>query len=73
MLFGKVALEITTHKCASWLLTVEDGREVGWSFLLSKTGRHFRARALERVRTFVFDGAALQKACEEDPVCGGSL
>ena len=73
VLSGKVALEIRTHSGASRLLTVEDGRELGWSFLLSKTGRHFRARALERVRALVFDGAALQKACEEDPVFGYRL
>ncbi len=73
VLSGKVALEIRTHRGASRLMTVEDGRELGWSFLLSKTGRHFRARALERVRALVFDGAALQRACEEDQVFGYRL
>ncbi len=73
VLSGKVALEIRTHRGASRLITVEDGGELGWSFLLSKTGRHFRARALERVRALVFDGDALQRACEEDPVFGYRL
>jgi CRP/FNR family cyclic AMP-dependent transcriptional regulator len=73
ILSGKVALEIRTHKGASRLLTVGEGRELGWSFLLSKTGRHFRARALEHVRALVFDGEALQKACEEDPLFGYRL
>ena len=73
VLSGKVALEIRTQRGASRLMTVEDGRELGWSFLLSKTGRHFRARALEQVRALVFDGVALQRACEEDPVFGYRL
>jgi CRP-like cAMP-binding protein len=73
VLSGKVALEIMTHAGPSRLLTVEEGRELGWSFLLSRTRRHFRARALDRVRALVFDGAALQKACEEDPAFGYRL
>jgi len=73
VLSGKVALEVRTHKGASRLMTVEEGGELGWSFLLSKTGRHFRARTLDRVRALVFDGAALQKACEEDPLFGYRL
>ena len=73
VLAGKVALEITTQRGASRVLTVEEGHELGWSFLLPKTGRHFRARALERVRALVFDGEELKKACEQDALFGYRL
>ena len=73
VLSGKVALEITTLKGPYRLMTVEDGGELGWSFLLRKGGRHFRARAVDRVRALVFDGPTLQKACEEDPAFGYHL
>ena len=73
VLTGKVALEITTQRGASRVLTVEEGHELGWSFLLPKTGRHFRARALERVRALVFDGEEIKKACEQDALSGYRL
>ena len=73
VLSGQVALEITTHSGVVRVLTVYDGSELGWSFMLSKTGRHFRARALDRVRALLFQGDALQKACEEDAVFGNRL
>jgi CRP-like cAMP-binding protein len=73
ILFGKVALELTAANGIVRVLTVEEQGELGWSFLLSKTGRHFRARALERVRALVFDGDEIVKACEEDPLFGYRL
>ena len=66
VLTGKVALEITTQKGLSRVLTVEQGHELGWSFLLPNAGRYFRARALERVRALVFSGDELNRACEQD-------
>ena len=73
VLAGKVALELTTLKGPVRVQTVEEGHELGWSFLLSKTGRQFRARALEQVRALVFDGPQIKKACEEDPGFGYQL
>ena len=73
VLSGKVALEMTTVKGPFRVQTIEPGHELGWSFLLSKTGRHFRARALERVRALVFDGDQIKKACEEDLAFGYQL
>jgi CRP-like cAMP-binding protein len=70
---GQVALEITTLTRVVRVLTVEEGGELGWSFMLSRTGRHFRARALGRVRTLVFEGEALHRACDEDAVFGYRL
>ena len=73
VLSGKVALELTTHKGASRVLTVAEGHELGWSFLLPETGRHFGARALEQVRALAFNGDELRKACEQDPLFGHRL
>ena len=36
-------------------------------------GKHFQARALERTAALAFDGAALLKACREDPSFGFAL
>jgi CRP/FNR family cyclic AMP-dependent transcriptional regulator len=73
VLTGKVALELTTSRGRSRVLTVEEGHEFGWSFLAPETGRHFRARALEPVRTLAFNGEALNKACEQDAPFGQLL
>ena len=73
VLTGKVALELTTSKGRSRVLTVEEGHELGWSFLLPETGRHFRARALNQVRTLTFDGGELAKAMEQDARFGQRL
>ena len=73
LLSGKVALEMTTLRGPFRVQTIEAGRELGWSFLLSKTRRHFRARSLERVRALMFEGEEIMKACEDDPVFGYQL
>jgi CRP-like cAMP-binding protein len=67
---GKVALESTTDRGILRVQTVEEGHELGWSFMLAETGRHFRARALGPARVLVFDGAKLRHACEQDPEFG---
>ncbi len=73
VLSGKVALEMTTLSGHVRVQTIEEGGELGWSFLLPETRRHFRARALDRVRTLVFDGGEILKVCEADPVFGCQL
>ena len=73
VLTGKVALELTTSKGRSRVLTVEGGHELGWSFLVPETARNFRARALEQVRTLAFNGEELSKACEQDALFGQRL
>ncbi len=73
VLSGKVALEVTTSKGRSRVLTVESGHELGWSFLAPETGRHFRAIALGPVRTLAFDAGELSRACEQDAEFGQRL
>ena len=73
VLSGTVALEVIGVGGAFRVLTVERGGELGWSFMLAKTGRHFRARAMDTVRALAFDGDELQKACEGDAVFGYRL
>ncbi|MFB3777889.1 MAG: cyclic nucleotide-binding domain-containing protein [Bryobacteraceae bacterium] len=73
VLAGKVALELATSTGRARVLTVEEGQELGWSFLVAGAGQHLRARALERVRTLAFDGRALSHACEQDAELGRQL
>ena len=73
VLTGKVALELTTSMGRSRVLTVEGGHELGWSSLVTGTGRHFRARALEPVRMLAFNGGELSRACDQDAVFGQRL
>ncbi len=70
---GKVSLEITTPGRVLRILVVEDGGELGWSFMLTRGGKHFQARALQRVRALAFDGDQLQVACGEDAAFGYKL
>ncbi len=70
VLSGRVCLEITTPHRVFRVQTVEDGEELGWSFMLAETGKHFQARALEEVRVLAFDGDRLRRACQEDSKFG---
>jgi CRP/FNR family transcriptional regulator, cyclic AMP receptor protein len=70
---GKVSLEITMPGRVYQILVVEDGGELGWSFMLAEGGKHFQARALQRVCALAFDGGQLQKACGEDAALGYRL
>jgi CRP-like cAMP-binding protein len=70
---GKVSLEITMPGRVFRILVVEDGGELGWSFMLTKGGKHFQARALQRVHALAFDGDQLQKACGADAALGYRL
>jgi CRP-like cAMP-binding protein len=63
---GKVALEICTPNRVLSIETVEGGEELGWSSLLSRVDKQFRARCLNPVRAIAFDGARVIAACEED-------
>lgn len=63
---GRVALEITTPNRVLTIQTVEGGEELGWSSLLSRVNKQFRARSLDPVRAIAFDGARVIAACEED-------
>lgn len=63
---GRVALEICTPNRILSIQTVEGGEELGWSSLLSRVDKQFRARCLDPVRAIAFDGARVIAACEED-------
>ena len=67
---GLVALEIDEPGHTLRVQTLFAGDELGWSALLMGSGKHFQARALERVDALAFEGTALLAACKEDPLFG---
>jgi CRP/FNR family transcriptional regulator, cyclic AMP receptor protein len=67
---GRVALEIEAPGHTLRVQTLSAGDEFGWSTILMGRGKHFQARALERVRTLSFDGPALLAACRDDKSFG---
>lgn len=67
---GLVALEISEPGHLFRVQTLSAGDELGWSALLMGTGKHFQARALERVDALALDGGALLAACKQDPQFG---
>ena len=67
---GLVALEITESGHTHRIQTLSAGHEFGWSALLMGSGKHFQARALERVEALALDGGALLTACKRDPQFG---
>jgi CRP/FNR family transcriptional regulator, cyclic AMP receptor protein len=67
---GRVGLEITAPGRTLRVQTLTGGDEFGWSALLMGSGKHFQARALERVDALAFDALALLAACKEDPAFG---
>jgi CRP/FNR family cyclic AMP-dependent transcriptional regulator len=67
---GTVALEIEEPGQTLRVQTLHEGDELGWSALLMGSGKHFQARALERVEALAFDAHALLSACKEDPAFG---
>ena len=70
---GLVALEIEAPGHTLRVQTLFAGDELGWSALLMGSGKHFQARALERVEALAFDGAELLAACKEDAAFGFAL
>jgi signal-transduction protein with cAMP-binding, CBS, and nucleotidyltransferase domain len=67
---GRVALEIEAPGHTLRVQTLSAGDELGWSAILMGRGKHFQARALERVKAIALDGPTLQAACREDKAFG---
>ncbi|MCX8113731.1 MAG: cyclic nucleotide-binding domain-containing protein [Burkholderiaceae bacterium] len=67
---GLVALEIAAPGHTFRIQTLSGGDEFGWSAMLMGRGKHFQARALDRVEALAFQGADLIKACQEDAAFG---
>ncbi|MGZ9076455.1 MAG: Crp/Fnr family transcriptional regulator [Burkholderiaceae bacterium] len=63
---GLVALEIAAPDHTFRVQTLAAGDELGWSALLMGRGKHFQARALERIDALAFDGGDLLAACKHD-------
>lgn len=63
---GLMALEIAAPGHTLRVQTLSAGDEFGWSAVLMGRGKHFQARALERVEALAFEGAELLTACNED-------
>jgi len=70
---GLVALEVTEPGHTFRIQTLSAGQEFGWSALLMGSGKHFQARALERVEALALDGGELLTACKRDPAFGFAL
>ena len=70
---GLVALEVAAPDHVFRVQTLFAGDELGWSALLMGSGKHFQARALERVEALAFEGADLLAACREDTAFGFAL
>ena len=70
---GRVALGMLTPKRAFRIDTLGAGDELGWSSVLAGTGKHFQARALERVRALSFEAGELLNVCRSDPALGMAL
>lgn len=67
---GLVALEIDALDHVLRVHTLAAGDELGWSALLMGQGKHFQARALERVEALALDGGELLAACKQDTAFG---
>ena len=70
---GLVALEIAAPGHTFRVQTLFAGDELGWSALLMGSGKHFQARALERVDALSFNGVEVLASCREDTAFGFSL
>ena len=67
---GLIALEIEEPGHTLRVQTLAAGDELGWSALLMGSGKHFQARALERVEAIAFDGPKVLAACADDAAFG---
>ena len=67
---GSVILEVPVSNYVLGIETLAPGDEFGWSTMLMRERRHFQVRAREAASAMAFDGAALIRACQEDPVFG---
>ena len=70
IVWGMVGLEIVTPDRSFRVETLTAGDEFGWSALLTGRGKHFQARALDRVDALSFEGADLRAMCEDDTAFG---
>jgi len=70
---GLVALEIAESGHTFRIQTLSAGHEFGWSAVLMGSGKHFQARALERVEALALDGGELLTACKRDSRFGFAL
>jgi CRP-like cAMP-binding protein len=63
---GRIALENRVDGQTIVIQTLGAGDTMGWSALTETATTHFQARALTRVQTIAFNGAALSLAFKED-------
>ena len=70
ILKGLIALEVEEPGHTLRVQTLAEGDELGWSALLSASGKYFQARALERSEALAFDGPTLIAECKRDPAFG---
>ena len=63
---GKVALEIAAPNRFISIQTLSGGDELGWSSLLDRVDKQFRARSVTVVRALAFDGTRVVACCDED-------
>jgi CRP-like cAMP-binding protein len=73
LLRGMVALEVEEPDHTLRIQTLSAGDELGWSALLSASGKYFQARALEKTEALAFDGPTLLAECKRDPAFGFAL
>lgn len=67
---GMIALEVEEPGSTLRVQTLAAGDELGWSALLSASGKYFQARALERSEALAFEGPTLLAECKRDPAFG---
>ncbi len=68
---GRVALELNVPGMGPRTIqTIHEGDVLGWSWLFPPYRWHFDARALDVVRTVVFNGKCLRGKFEENPRLG---
>ena len=67
---GLIALEVEEPGSTLRVQTLSAGDELGWSALLSASGKYFQARALDRVEALAFNGPSLLAECKRDPAFG---
>lgn len=71
---GAVTIEtFAPQRGAVVLQTLHEGDLLGWSWLVPPYRTTFDARAVQRTRLVVFDGACLRGKCEADPALGYAL
>jgi CRP/FNR family cyclic AMP-dependent transcriptional regulator len=67
---GMVALELEAPDHVLRVQTLYGGDVFDWSALLRHAGKHFQARALDRVTALAFEGEELLASFERDPQFG---